>query len=211
MEQYKTCTKCGQIKNLDEFHNSKSHKSGKKSACKLCNTAAAVAYQKATKDTTYPRITAWRKNNPEKTKEYSRLARIKRADADREYRKTYYLNNVEAKRQYSRQYAISNPEKLYEKGRRWREANPEKLRRYSIERRSRKKLASVFLIRDKDITRILAQPCLYCGKEGGTLDHVIPLVRGGLHGIGNLVSACERCNKSKSDKFITEWKKVRGW
>lgn len=211
MEQYKTCTSCKQTKALVEFHNSKSGRLGKKAKCKPCNNAAASTYQRQNKEKTYNRIHQWRKDNPDKVAVYSRKARIKRKDVDREYRKVYYQNNIDKKRIYSRKYAEEFPEKLRAKGRRWRKANPDKLRRYSSERRSRKNLASIYKITDKEVARIMSADCMYCGSRGGTIDHVIPLIRGGLHGVGNLVSACERCNKSKADKFITEWKKVRGW
>jgi hypothetical protein len=36
-------------------------------------------------------------------------------------------------------------------------------------------------------------PCAYCGGPGGTVDHVIPLARGGHHAEGNLVPACRSC------------------
>lgn len=43
--------------------------------------------------------------------------------------------------------------------------------------------------------------CVYCGSslglENATLDHVIPLSRGGTHNPGNLVSACQPCNQMK--------------
>ena len=51
--------------------------------------------------------------------------------------------------------------------------------------------------------------CFYCRKiianpNEGTLDHVIPLCRGGLDSPRNLVLACLPCNKKKSDKIIIE-------
>lgn len=45
--------------------------------------------------------------------------------------------------------------------------------------------------------------CVYCARplaaDGATLDHVIPLARGGAHVPGNLVTACGRCNRLKGD------------
>lgn len=44
--------------------------------------------------------------------------------------------------------------------------------------------------------------CHYCGKNVGrenlTLDHVIPVSRGGRSTKGNCVPCCSACNKSKS-------------
>lgn len=48
--------------------------------------------------------------------------------------------------------------------------------------------------------RVLAgnPSCHWCGRPADTADHVVPVVRGGAHR-GNLVPACERCNKSRQD------------
>ena len=49
--------------------------------------------------------------------------------------------------------------------------------------------------------------CQYCGCSGDEvnleIDHVIPVSRGGVSDIRNLVTACEACNRSKSDKLIS--------
>lgn len=50
------------------------------------------------------------------------------------------------------------------------------------------------------------RPCTYCGKDGGTVDHVIPLSRGGKDHWTNMVPCCEPCNSEKSNKLLGEWK-----
>ena len=37
------------------------------------------------------------------------------------------------------------------------------------------------------------------------MDHVLPLSRGGLHEVNNLVPACRKCNFNKHDKTLEEW------
>jgi 5-methylcytosine-specific restriction endonuclease McrA len=39
--------------------------------------------------------------------------------------------------------------------------------------------------------------CVYCGQPATTVDHVIPVARGGGHDLTNLVAACATCNFSK--------------
>ncbi|KAB8031797.1 HNH endonuclease [Fluviispira multicolorata] len=43
--------------------------------------------------------------------------------------------------------------------------------------------------------------CAYCGKKFPikelTLDHIVPLARGGTTAPGNVVPACRECNKNK--------------
>jgi 5-methylcytosine-specific restriction endonuclease McrA len=47
------------------------------------------------------------------------------------------------------------------------------------------------------------QRCVYCATpldtRTATLDHVLPLARGGAHDPGNLVTACGPCNRLKGD------------
>ena len=51
--------------------------------------------------------------------------------------------------------------------------------------------------------------CAYCDKPADTVDHVVPLVRGGTNYEGNLVPACRRCNSSKSGRMVVEWRTGR--
>ena len=50
--------------------------------------------------------------------------------------------------------------------------------------------------------------CHYCGKQVGadqlTMDHVIPVARGGRSTRGNIVPACPACNKSKKAQTPAE-------
>ena len=48
--------------------------------------------------------------------------------------------------------------------------------------------------------------CTYCDRLADTIDHAVPLVRGGTNYEGNLVPACKACNSSKSGYLIAEWR-----
>lgn len=51
--------------------------------------------------------------------------------------------------------------------------------------------------------------CYYCEKqtppEDLTMDHVVPLSRGGRSKKGNLVPACKECNNKKKQMLPFEW------
>jgi 5-methylcytosine-specific restriction endonuclease McrA len=51
--------------------------------------------------------------------------------------------------------------------------------------------------------------CTYCPRLASTIDHVIPLYRGGTNHEGNLTPCCKPCNSSKRDRYIIEWKTGR--
>lgn len=48
--------------------------------------------------------------------------------------------------------------------------------------------------------------CTYCDRPATTVDHVLPLVRGGTHYEGNLAPACKACNSGKSGWTVIEWR-----
>jgi len=54
---------------------------------------------------------------------------------------------------------------------------------------------------------LLKGVCAYCGEHGRlTLDHVVPLARGGAHRIENLVAACKPCNSRKGARNELEFR-----
>lgn len=58
-------------------------------------------------------------------------------------------------------------------------------------------------------SRIEKGVCYYCGRQVGrehlTMDHVVPLIRGGRSNKGNLVPACKECNNRKKYLLPIEW------
>ena len=64
-----------------------------------------------------------------------------------------------------------------------------------------------YKLRDKRIAQ--GHKCAYCQAQADTIDHVVPLVRGGTNYEGNLVVCCRSCNSSKSGSTIMEWRTGR--
>lgn len=77
-----------------------------------------------------------------------------------------------------------------------------------------------YLRRERDKARELRQSqwwknriarglCYYCGAAVAakelTLDHIVPLVRGGTSSRGNCVPACKSCNSKKQSLLPIEW------
>lgn len=58
-------------------------------------------------------------------------------------------------------------------------------------------------------SRIEGGVCHYCGQKVGrdnlTMDHLVPLSRGGKSRKGNLVPACKECNNKKTCLLPIEW------
>ncbi|MCL4488869.1 MAG: HNH endonuclease [Chloroflexi bacterium] len=53
------------------------------------------------------------------------------------------------------------------------------------------------------------RPCPYCGeymnRRTKSLDHMVPLSKGGLHGTVNVIICCNRCNSAKRDRDFGDW------
>lgn len=178
---------------------------------------------------------AWRQANPEKartslhrwyTANKSRVLEASRKwrEANQERRratdKAWREKNAEKERLRSQHRQSQYPERWRAWRRNWKKANLEQVRVHAKNRRAREKNAEgSFTL--ADLRRIFAEQggkCAYCGdqlylrKRGGlSIDHVIPLVRGGSNYPENLVCACISCNSSKNDRLLDEWIAVRGW
>jgi 5-methylcytosine-specific restriction endonuclease McrA len=91
-----------------------------------------------------------------------------------------------------------------------REKNKEKYRQKKNEREAiRRKaiLQSKYVVSKKEISSFYRKPCFNCGSTNRlTIDHIIPLSRGGTHSIGNLMTLCSQCNFSKGNRLLVEWR-----
>ena len=177
----KPCAKCEVIKSLSDYHKNKNRKDGVTTICKPCAIIKSSEWQKANKD----RVNAVCRKNYAKNLDKSR--------ADRRERVKRWYNN--------------NPEKGRAATRAWSVAHPEAKRLSENKRRAIKLGNGIYVILPKEINKLLSSNCVNCGaSESITLDHIIPISRGGRHSIGNLQSLCQSCNSSKNSKLITEWK-----
>ena len=57
--------------------------------------------------------------------------------------------------------------------------------------------------------RLAKGVCHYCGQatppKDLTMDHVVPIARGGKSTKGNVVPACKECNNAKKQQLAMEW------
>ena len=81
--------------------------------------------------------------------------------------------------------------------------------------------SSVFIKKEREKAKLLKQSswwkqkiregyCYHCHKkfpaQALTMDHLVPLVRGGKTGKNNVVVSCKTCNSKKSSKTLVELK-----
>lgn len=126
-------------------------------------------------------------------------------------------------KEYRQEYEAKNRERLLLVRKSWRERNRNKYltwRRkhdatpkwqlYARNRQAMRRARS----KEGDVTTEWLQSfldsqkrCYYCRKSFSTkrkktIDHVIPLDKGGMHVMSNLVIACQSCNSSKGHRLI---------
>ncbi len=171
----KTCTKCGISKDARSFYG----RSGKPiAACKECTKAYMRKH---------------REENYERVKEYT----------DRSCKK-YMLNHRDRAREATKRWDARNRDKCREYLKQWRKRNPEKDREYIHRRRARKLVGggSVGSSEWVDLCASYGNVCLNCGSSSITIDHVVPLSKGGQHHISNVQPLCQSCNSQKGTKSI---------
>lgn len=205
------CSKCGVDKNRSEFFKDSKSKDRLRSSCKECDSKKARERYIKNKEKILARQKEYYRANQQGAINYARQWRKDNPDRCREYHRVYAERYSEKERQRhflkSRRYALENPEAVRLSSRRWSSKNKEKVALKNANRRAKTR---EFLVTEKDIARIYAQPCSNCElKEHITLDHIVPLARGGNHSVGNFQPLCRSCNSSKGAKLMMEWKMMQ--
>jgi len=101
----------------------------------------------------------------------------------------------------------------------WRQLTDPQYRFYHRQKSKRRKAqmrnSIAIQLSGKDIKNRFAEfahQCAYCGCAGDLhIEHVVPISKGGGHGIGNIVPACKRCNYSKRDHEVESWYRQQEW
>ena len=123
----------------------------------------------------------------------------------------YQAANKEKLAAQKAKYRAANKEKAAAYQAEYRAANPDKRAASDHRRRARKAGNGVWDILPGEWDRLVERYrgcCAYCGvaDDNLTMDHVVPVAKGGRHAIGNFVPACQSCNSSKNDRYLSQWK-----
>ena len=157
--------------------------------CKPCKRQYVKARYPVDRDKVIARVKAWQHANREHV-------RARRAE--------YHV----AHRAEMTEYRQTNRETIAANAEAWRKANAGRVRSHSATRKARKKQQGAFTVAPKDLRRLLASPCAVhgCQDREIQIDHIVPLARGGSHGIGNLQPLCAHHNQSKHTKLWIEFR-----
>lgn len=82
-----------------------------------------------------------------------------------------------------------------------RPTNSDTEKRTATRKPSAATCAAPFTDEDRQYVRIITKdPCVYCGRPGGTVEHNIPVTAGGDNRWTNLAGACGPCNGAKNNR-----------
>lgn len=134
--------------------------------------------------------------------------------------------NPEKYREDMRRWRAQNPEKVSAWKKRYYEANRERILEQEKERYESNKQLKIFQskasrarLKGADVDLLPEQwefclrwwgtACPYCNRcmprYEATLDHFLPLARGGHHSLENVLPCCLHCNSSKRDMDVWQW------
>lgn len=149
----------------------------------------------------------WRENNRDKTRKYRIKHYYKYQEKEFLYRKIYKEKNRSKLLKYSKQYydSFGKTAEAKEKRRKYISNNLGKFRIYANNRRSKINNAIGKHTEDdiKNILMLQKNQCAYCKKnieEKYSVDHIIPLKKGGKNDRKNIQICCISCNSKKHAK-----------
>lgn len=214
----KTCKKCGQDRPLEVFGPERRARDGLAYWCRECKATLQRSINrrngKAERPKRTPGLIEVGLKECLNCRQVFRLDELPKTTRGLEGRSAYCdpchrvrFHNREVAVRATRQYRATNP------------GYTARNRAYSQRRRAMKQAAD-----DGDVTTDFMvalysyDQCVYCGavtpESDRTVDHVIPLARGGRHARANLVMACRTCNVSKrtmtGDEFMEKRRGILG-
>jgi hypothetical protein len=220
----KKCSRCKELKDDNEFGKRLSSKDGLDSWCLKCNAERAKLSRAKNKSK--------HKNAPSVSKKICPTCRLEKnanefgtntQSKDGLRNECRDCRNVKARRRYATdpdfresesiraaQIYIKDRDRLLNRSKKWSKDNPEKKIGQRHRRVARLHGQIIFDVPINFIEILRERQnnmCAYCSIESEklTVEHMLPISRGGKHRMDNIVLACTTCNFSKHNKTLEEW------
>lgn len=196
-EPEKTCSKCREVKKLTEFSRHIGMPDGHQYNCKSCYNLYRAQYGQ---------------KNKQRILEYGRTRYANNKQHCARVSANWRMNNLTRCRANERARYAANTEAHREKQRKWRYANASKNAAYAENRRARQVgafvenvLLAVLAERDGNVCGICRKQVVMGHSDirfRPSIDHIIPLSKGGQHSYANTQLAHRSCNSSKGVKIL---------
>jgi 5-methylcytosine-specific restriction endonuclease McrA len=124
---------------------------------------------------------------------------------------------LETKKQQYKERYLQNPDRERQRVTAYKNANPDKVLDWADKRMQALAKQSDGSVTVEALRKLfgLTTDCIYCGLQfekrstdrtkRKTIDHLIPISKGGSHAEYNLVICCQSCNSAKSSKDFSDW------
>ena len=151
------------------------------------------------------------KNNKEKIKKYNKKYRQENKKRISEYNKQYRIENIDKLLEYSKEYYKNNKEKSSEYYRKYRKENPEICFNNDTSKRLRKENQGRGITKEQwlEMMDFFNWRCAYSdiilNKDNRSIDHIMPLSRGGEHEPWNCVPMEKYLNMNKHANNMEDW------
>lgn len=138
--------------------------------------------------------------DPERYLLLTRRTRAAHPERSRKWDREKYQRNLDVNRARRRAYYEENRESCIQRIMHYQRAHPAMVALHMLKRKAR---GGHIGTRDwLELCEHYGNVCLACGRSPVTIDHVVPLARGGLHDISNVQPLCKPCNSRKGTKTI---------
>ena len=200
LEQTKRCRVCGETKSAAEFYRF-GPQGRLNSYCKDCTRERSHHWYQANRERAAETGRKYKAAHRQEVTARQRAWVERNRDRVRANQRAFKDANKERLDKYFIEYRKRNADHIRTKAKDWYRDNTERAKDYQHRRRAR--------VRVEETPETVAymalisgDPCSYCGGSADTIDHIVPLARGGSHVSDNLAAACRLCNQRKQTNSL---------
>lgn len=227
----KTCPKCGEAKALAEFSRHAKRYDGLAYHCRVCAKASSAKwraenrekgrarsakYYAENRDQVRGKVAKYQAENAEKVKASGAKYRAANPEKVKSRIDKYRAENSEKVKATYAVYREVNPDKVKAASAKWKAANPEAILIHNQNRRAMKLSNGGTLSKglSEKLFKLQRGKCPCCGEPLGDdyhLDHIMPLVLGGVNEDWNIQLLRATCNHQKHAKHPVDFMQSRGF
>lgn len=198
------CRVCSESRPLTDFRRNKTSKLGRANICKQCHNARSVKYRECHKA-----------GISQANRKYYETHKEEFAEHNKKYRDEHKKETAE----YNKKYCAEHKQEILSSGRKYRRTEKGSfLRARNQQRRRARKMETdgdgLTLEEFRWTIKKQGNHCNICNKRfcksrPATIDHIIPLSKGGAHRSSNIQALCGSCNSSKNAKILKGY--INSW
>lgn len=206
---FKKCSKCGEwlVANTVNFNKHKGGRYSLQGWCKKCKNEYNKQYNKQ-----------YYENNKQYYEQYNHKYYTNHKLQRQQYDKQYNNNHKQEIAQYNKYYYEKNKQQRQQYHKQYHQTPEGQVALFNAYNRRKTNLENnggEFTVEQwKECMEFFGWQCAYSGilvstKNNRSIDHIVPLVKGGEHEVWNCVPMDKSLNKSKQDKDMMEWYTVQ--